>query len=418
MAAITTTPELVVETGSVAGTRFLLDRPLITIGREEGNDIRLEDEMISKTHCRIITQGDNYLIEDLGSSNGTIVNGNTVNSHMLSDGDKLFLGETTLTFKKGAAGSESTPEKKAKSSRRGIWIGVGILAALVVIAGVTVVLVFWINKMQDKEPPLATIKAPTANQSFDLNLPVPAGKELTVTAEASDDKGLDKVEFLVNNELKETVKASKARKESKTGGSPKTEEFTIAWKAPTIGDYNLVVKAYDWAGKQGESQTIPINVQNGPDVNSCHAYCQKIDEYVQEFVIYRQKFNKAWTGAQNGTISYYEAAYVFNEVGDQRRSLRSRLGGTPPPGQFAASHGSFDTMLKWAIEADDYAVLWARDMELYEVGFYPVPDPNGYKNKVESCSASAQSAGRSFKQSNDTQRSEQLGVGPGPDPNA
>lgn len=61
--------ELVVETGPLAGTRFLLDRPLVTIGRSEDNDVRLDDEMMSKNHCRIITQGDNYLIEgkeDLG----------------------------------------------------------------------------------------------------------------------------------------------------------------------------------------------------------------------------------------------------------------------------------------------------------------------------------------------------------------
>ncbi|HEY5526098.1 MAG TPA: FHA domain-containing protein, partial [Candidatus Anoxymicrobiaceae bacterium] len=53
--------ELTVETGSLAGMRFLLDRPLISIGRSEENDISVEDPMVSKNHCRIITQGDNFL---------------------------------------------------------------------------------------------------------------------------------------------------------------------------------------------------------------------------------------------------------------------------------------------------------------------------------------------------------------------
>ena len=110
---------LLLSTGSLAGTRFLLDRPLVTIGRAEDNDVQLDDEMVSKNHCRIITQGDNYLIEDLASSNGTIVNGRQVNTHMLQDGDKLYLGQTTLMFRKAVPAAVAVAKPAAAKRKIG-----------------------------------------------------------------------------------------------------------------------------------------------------------------------------------------------------------------------------------------------------------------------------------------------------------
>lgn len=408
--------ELIVETGSLAGMRFLIDRPLVAIGRSENNDITLEDEMASKNHCRIITQGDNYLVEDMGSSNGTIVNGEQVNTHVLSDGDKLFLGQTTITFRKGGPAGVA-PATAVSSRKKGIWIAVSILVGLIVVTGVVVTVLFLIKKDKDEIKPEVALRSPQQNQVVDINIPVPAGVDISVDVEASDNMGLDKIDVIVNDQVVKTFKASKARKETKTDKKLKQEDFSFNYHVSGAGDYSFRVKAYDWKGNTGEADPVAVKVQNGPEVGACHAYCQQIDSYINEFVLYKQKFNKAYTGAKNGVITYYEAAMVFDEVGNQRRSLKSRLAGTPPLPPFAGAHSLFDKQIGCAIEADDYAVLWARDMQAYQLGLYAVPDPNGYEKKMQYWSGQTQSAADSFGSEYNSRRADQLGIGPGPNPN-
>jgi len=64
----------------------------ITIGRDPDNDLPVEDTKLSRRHCRIVRGVEGFLVEDLGSSNGTYVNGERVDRHVLSPGDKVTLG--------------------------------------------------------------------------------------------------------------------------------------------------------------------------------------------------------------------------------------------------------------------------------------------------------------------------------------
>jgi diguanylate cyclase (GGDEF)-like protein len=66
------------------------------LGRSQGATIRLTDDGISRTHARIFQQGGEVVIEDLKSSNGTIVNGAPITMQLLKDGDKIRLGSTTI----------------------------------------------------------------------------------------------------------------------------------------------------------------------------------------------------------------------------------------------------------------------------------------------------------------------------------
>jgi len=84
--------------GEDQGTRFDLPRSLYRIGRGIGSDIRLADTEVSRLHATVKKQNGRYLIVDENSSNGTIVNGQTVNQHDLQDGDTLLLGRTTVLF--------------------------------------------------------------------------------------------------------------------------------------------------------------------------------------------------------------------------------------------------------------------------------------------------------------------------------
>ena len=58
-----------------------------TIGRNSDSDIRIDNAGVSAHHAKIIKEGDDFLIEDSGSRNGTFVNGKRVSRHMLTEGD-------------------------------------------------------------------------------------------------------------------------------------------------------------------------------------------------------------------------------------------------------------------------------------------------------------------------------------------
>jgi adenylate cyclase len=72
-----------------------------TLGRHPANTLRLADREVSKEHAVIERAGNTYLVKDLGSSNGTYVNGRRIREHRLKDGDEVTLGNSRLTFRSG-----------------------------------------------------------------------------------------------------------------------------------------------------------------------------------------------------------------------------------------------------------------------------------------------------------------------------
>lgn len=79
--------------------RVFRDLPVpITIGREEGNGLRLNDERVSRYHAKIQTEDGDVILTDLDSTNGTRVNGAPVQIRRLRAGDQLSIGRTMLLF--------------------------------------------------------------------------------------------------------------------------------------------------------------------------------------------------------------------------------------------------------------------------------------------------------------------------------
>ncbi len=91
-------PHLEVCSGPAQGKRVLLIGPQLTLGRSARSNLQLEDPLVSATHARIVARGEAYLLEDLRSRNGTLVNGRAVASAELRNGDRLKLGNTELLF--------------------------------------------------------------------------------------------------------------------------------------------------------------------------------------------------------------------------------------------------------------------------------------------------------------------------------
>ncbi len=79
---------------------LILTRGEITLGRSEENTMMLNDQQVSSFHAKITTLFNASFIEDLGSTNGTFVNGKQIKKHTLHDGDTLLIGEQVITVVK------------------------------------------------------------------------------------------------------------------------------------------------------------------------------------------------------------------------------------------------------------------------------------------------------------------------------
>ena len=80
------------------GRRFALGEKSVTLGRVSDCDVVLADPRASRRHAEIQPVGHGFVISDLGSMNGTVVNGTPIREHPLSDGDEIRLGSTVLHF--------------------------------------------------------------------------------------------------------------------------------------------------------------------------------------------------------------------------------------------------------------------------------------------------------------------------------
>jgi hypothetical protein len=91
------TAMLILREGQGMGTRWRVDRDNMIIGREEDCDIVLTSRQVSRNHARIRRSGGRHILEDLGSKNGTFVNGQELTEpYTLQDGDEI---QVALSFK-------------------------------------------------------------------------------------------------------------------------------------------------------------------------------------------------------------------------------------------------------------------------------------------------------------------------------
>lgn len=97
-------PVLISIRGELLATPIPLERDLVTIGRALDADIRLNDSKASRLHAQITVEPDistgisRFQIKDLGSTNGTLVNGEPVKIALLNDGDKILIGDHLFRF--------------------------------------------------------------------------------------------------------------------------------------------------------------------------------------------------------------------------------------------------------------------------------------------------------------------------------
>jgi pSer/pThr/pTyr-binding forkhead associated (FHA) protein len=90
---------LVVRRGPNVGARFLLDADTTTVGRHPDADIFLDDVTVSRRHSDFLRDGASFVVKDLGSLNGTYLNGERIaDIRRLADGAEVQIGKFRLTF--------------------------------------------------------------------------------------------------------------------------------------------------------------------------------------------------------------------------------------------------------------------------------------------------------------------------------
>jgi tetratricopeptide (TPR) repeat protein len=102
-------PFLVIVQGEEEGREIELLRDELTMGRGPDNDLVFPDIACSRRHAMLERQGDGWVVVDLGSGNGTLVNGNKAKRELLRDGDEIEVGNTILQFNMPMA-SQADPD--------------------------------------------------------------------------------------------------------------------------------------------------------------------------------------------------------------------------------------------------------------------------------------------------------------------
>ena len=153
---------LIISRGPGAGGRFDIGAAPVTIGRQAQCDIQIEDTWMSRRHARLAWTGTSYIVEDLGSTNGTFVNDQRVSGpHALRSGDRLRLGDQVeLAFHVGVSApaheepvspgaapypvsSALPPQAQAtppEAKRKRVWVwALGLLGLILVLAAAGIV---------------------------------------------------------------------------------------------------------------------------------------------------------------------------------------------------------------------------------------------------------------------------------------
>ncbi len=95
------------------------------VGRQSASDIQIVEEQVSRKHCRVFLESGSAVVEDLGSSSGTRVNGNKVARWVLSHGDKISVGSHSIVFQDPPHGLDAMIEASDRAHRPLLAIGPG-----------------------------------------------------------------------------------------------------------------------------------------------------------------------------------------------------------------------------------------------------------------------------------------------------
>jgi hypothetical protein len=162
--------KLVVEQGERAGQVLAMAQPALLIGRGKDNDIVLLEQDVSREHARLQRGPQGWTLVDLGTTNGTFVNGKRLpaqDPHLLRPGDRITIGSSVLAIQEDAAVGQARPRPGGRI--HSALLLAGALAFVLLLAGAVLLLV----KLLEPQAPVATPTAIDQGDQLMTVLPVP-----------------------------------------------------------------------------------------------------------------------------------------------------------------------------------------------------------------------------------------------------
>lgn len=101
---------LILTKGADEGRQFELTLPVHTVGRDSNSSIRLHDTEVSRRHAEFRLVDGEYTLVDVGSANGTFVNGQQIQEAHLQAGDRIQIGQTVLVYSAGRADAQESSD--------------------------------------------------------------------------------------------------------------------------------------------------------------------------------------------------------------------------------------------------------------------------------------------------------------------
>jgi pSer/pThr/pTyr-binding forkhead associated (FHA) protein/uncharacterized protein YraI len=284
--------QIVVHAGPLAGKGFPITGNAVTFGRDPDNDISWDDSQVSRKHARLTRRDNQLILEDLGSTNGTLVNGKPIaGEHVLQPADIITIGSSIFGVKGFAAPStvgvtqvsrdrlilppalaksvappslpkpatpappqlRPVPPPQSEGSRLSLLVislVVVLIAVVLIVAAVTAYIVFQNRGAPVAQIPTVVITAPVAGSELSLNQPV------TIQATASDPTGVVRMELWVSG-----VKTAEAVSPVEQGQPTLTA--SLQWVPVTVGSQTLEIRAYNQQGEVNEPTVVVVTVVEG-----------------------------------------------------------------------------------------------------------------------------------------------------------
>ncbi len=263
-----------IHAGPLAGKGFPFVGNSISIGRAPENDISLDDSQVSRHHAILRRQGNEIILEDLGSTNGVFVNGERIyNPHTLQPTETISIGESVFGVTgfpapstvgmnaqagrpKGAASWQTYDSSaiyppytgQSQSSNWLLWSGLILLVILVLaIAGVSAFIFSSNRGSASVSVPVVIIKSPVSGSQ------VKVGQRVAVQATANDAQGVTRMELWVAGQ-----KVAHSISPATSGQSPFTSGDELAWTPSSEGTYRLEVRAFNSQGLQSAPAIVSI----------------------------------------------------------------------------------------------------------------------------------------------------------------
>jgi hypothetical protein len=243
-------PSLVIRhTGQV----FSLGQAPVTIGRLSDNTIVLADPQVSRHHATITWQAGAFVIQDLGSANGTYVNNQRIASpRALRDGDAIQTGNTHFDVRLGPAageadrtmiGAAAAPETGRRSA---LPIILGLLLAGIVIVGLVIAAILLLSGDRDRVPTVAIQSPPQDAQ-------IAMGNEIILQASAAGAPDIIRLELAVDDVL---VGTSVSPDSEGTGSLTASEPWSFGQTGPHV----VSAVAFTASGETSAQASVNVEV--------------------------------------------------------------------------------------------------------------------------------------------------------------